>query len=42
MSQSRGINNRTIKNIPAEKLNIVKEQSHSHEADENEEEKDDE
>ena len=33
---------RTIKNIPADKLNIVKEQSHSHEADEGDDEEDEE
>ena len=30
--------NRTIKNIPADKLIVVKEQSHSHEADDNDDE----
>ena len=35
--------NRTIKNIPADKLSVVKEQSHSHEADDgDDDEKDDE
>ena len=33
---------RTIKNIPADKLNIVKEQGHSHEADEAGDEEDEE
>ena len=30
--------NRLVKSIPADKLVVVKEQSHSHEADENDEE----
>jgi hypothetical protein len=32
--------NRLVKSIPANKLTVVKEQSHSHEADENDEEDD--
>ena len=32
--------NKLIKSIPANKLTVVKEQSHSHEADENDEEDD--